>query len=119
MDIVINEKPGGFGLSRKAIEALAALGHELARWEISEIDCGAKTPEFERRYPEGIQGLSYGEDIERNDPLLLKVVRDLGPEANGPYARLKIVMIPDDVRWQVSSDDAGCEWVAEEHRIWD
>jgi hypothetical protein len=107
MDIVINVKVGGFGLSRKAIIALGNLGQDLAKEELAEVEGDNADDE------------QYGRNIDRNDPLLIKVVRDLGDEANGHYAALKIVTIPGDVAWQVESDDTGCEWVAEEHRIWD
>lgn len=105
MEIVINVKPGGFGLSRKAALAIAELGHPLVHQELSVED------------PDPDQ--DYGHAIERNDPILIRVVRDLGPEANGPYAGLKIVSIPDNVAWQIEENDAGEEWVAEQHRTWD
>ena len=44
-------------------------------------------------------------------------MRELGIEANGTHANLKIVEIPADVAWQIDDYD-GLEWVAEQHRIW-
>ena len=38
-------------------------------------------------------------------------------EANGHGAELKVVAIPDDVRWQIS-DMSGVEHVSEVHRTW-
>ena len=53
----------------------------------------------------------------RADPLLVKVVEELGKEANGSCAELKIVEIPDDVKWEISEYD-GNEHIAEKHRTW-
>jgi hypothetical protein len=56
--------------------------------------------------------------IERDDPCLVQAVEELGSGAQGFYANLKIVEIPDDVRWQVEKYEAG-EYVAEVHRRWE
>lgn len=61
---------------------------------------------------------SYCRDIPRDDTTLVQVVEQLGSvEASGPYAKLKIVEIPDGVRWQIE-EHAGMEWVAEQHQTW-
>ncbi len=59
----------------------------------------------------------YDRDLERDDPVLVQVVEELGSKADGRYAELEIVEIPDDVRWQIEEYD-GKEWVAEQHRTW-
>lgn len=59
----------------------------------------------------------YEANFERDDPVLIQVVEELGPKANGKHASLKIVEIPDDVEWQIEEYD-GSEWVAEKHRTW-
>jgi hypothetical protein len=59
----------------------------------------------------------HDSDLERNDPVLVQVVEELGEDANGAHAELKIVEIPDDVEWQIDEYD-GVEWVAEKHRTW-
>ena len=56
-------------------------------------------------------------DIERNDPVLVKVVEELGSKSFGFAANLKIVEIPDDVNWEVVQYD-GLEHIAEKHRTW-
>ena len=56
-------------------------------------------------------------DISRNDPKLVECVEKLGEEANGMYAELKVVEIPDDVNWEIGEYD-GLEWVEEVHRRW-
>lgn len=56
-------------------------------------------------------------DIERNDPILVQVVEEMGEESYGGYAKLKIVEIPDDVDWFIDEYD-GMEHIAESHRTW-
>ena len=63
----------------------------------------------------GIEIPDFRED--RSNHLLVQVVEELGRHANGEYAELKIVDVPDDVEWFIDGHD-GCEWVAEKHRIW-
>lgn len=91
MKIIINACYGGFGLSEKAL----ALFNERA---------GTVT--------------TYERDIARNNPILVEIVEQLGEAADGGFAKLKFVEIPDDVQWQIDEYD-GNEWVAEKHRIWD
>ena len=90
MKIVINTCYGGFGLSKEAL----ALYNERAGTAIK-----------------------YEDDIKRNDLILIEIVEQLGEAANGGFAKLKVVKIPDDVQWQIEEYD-GVEWVAEKHRIW-
>jgi len=89
--IVINTCFGGFGLSEEAITLY-------------------------KRYA-GVTGDISHYDIDRDDPFLIKVVNELGNDANGSHAKLKIVQIPSDVDWQIDEYD-GNEWVAEVHRTW-
>jgi hypothetical protein len=44
-------------------------------------------------------------------------VEELGSEANGHCAELKIVQIPNDVHWQIENAN-GVEHVSEVHRTW-
>ena len=76
MKIVINKCFGGFGLSEKAKEIL------------------------------GIDNFFDEYQIDRNDPKLIEVVETLGDEANGRYARLRVVNIPDDATdWELDEYD--------------
>ena len=89
MQVVINKCFGGFGLSEKALEMYQ---------ELSGKDC-----------------CSY--DIERTDPILIKVVKTLGKDANNRFSELKIVDIPDDVEYYIGDYD-GIETIHETHRSW-
>ena len=91
MKIVINANYGGFGLSNLALQRY------IAR-------TGASADLYER-------------DIARDDPVLVELVESMGSTADGKYARLKVVEIPDDVDWTIQEYD-GMEWVAEAHRTW-
>ena len=61
------------------------------------------------------------QDIQRDDPILIKIVQELGlKRAGGNYSQLEIIEIPDDVPddgWIIKDYD-GMEWVAEKHRTW-
>lgn len=89
--VVINDCYGGFGLSVRALE------------------------EYKRLSGAGPD--TYDRDIPRDDPYLVKIVKELGMGANGTHANLKIVEIPGDVDWLIQEYD-GAEWVAEAHRTW-
>ena len=47
----------------------------------------------------------------------VRTVLELGSEADGDSALLKIVDIPDDIDWVIEEYD-GSEWVSEKHRTW-
>ena len=113
MKIVINSDYGGFGLSDKAI----------ARYlEIKEIEYETKKEMgYTCFFHKGFLGVSEHYineyDIERNDPVLVQVINELGNEAGGKYSSLKIVDIPADVKWFITDYD-GIETIHEEHRKW-
>ena len=58
-----------------------------------------------------------GRSIKRDDPLLVQLVEELGEDADGAHAHLKIIDIPDDVEWHIEEYD-GYEHIAETHRTW-
>lgn len=53
----------------------------------------------------------------RSDIDLVKVVKELGDAANGACAELRIVEIPDDVKYEIDEYD-GNESIHEVHRSW-
>ena len=53
----------------------------------------------------------------REHPLLVECVQVLGDKANGGLARLRIVEIPDGIKYQIDEYD-GQESVHEEHSSW-
>ena len=93
--VVINACHGGFGLSDEATE--------LYKLFCTDVDV----------VPEEYEGF-----IGRDSKELVSTVKVLGDRANTRFSKLKIVEIPDDVKWQIHDYD-GWEWVAEQHRVWD
>jgi hypothetical protein len=56
-------------------------------------------------------------DIDRDDPLLVQVIEELGEEANGSHAKLEVIEIPDGVEYTIDEYD-GIESIHEKHRSW-
>lgn len=110
MKLVINRCFGGFGLSEDAVNKIALLKGDT----IYPGDHYGTTYFFRDKELTDIYDCN---GIERNDPILVQVVEMLGEAADGEYAELSIVEIPDDVDWQICEYD-GNEWVAEAHRTW-
>lgn len=112
--IVINKRYGGLGLSRKAFLRLRELGHPLA---LEETDIGEVWADAPSVREEWLDSFCY--DIPRDDPLLLQVIDELGVEvSSAPMAQLKIVEIPDGVKWHIEKYH-GLESIDEDHRSWD
>lgn len=90
MKIVINRCYGGFSLSEAAYKFL--------------------------KIPWDGYGYKFNHE-DRSNPQLVKCVEKLGKLANGKYAELNVVEIPDGTEYQIEEYD-GVEWVAEKHKTW-
>ncbi len=136
MKIVINTCYGGFGLSLLAQQRYLELNGKKAHFykynyktdkykkihnsiskELLFIQCftqnyGNNFSEYPKEQTEFFQS-----KIPRNDQKLIQVIKEFGTKANGNFAQLDIVEIPDDVDWEIEEYD-GKEWVAERHRVW-
>lgn len=139
MKVVINDMHGGFSLSYEGMLHYAMLkGLELypekdnpndywRYWlvpkdqrptDLTTAQWCALPHEGRVAYNEQWDKLRLSErDMPRNDPALVQTVEELGDKAAGRYSSLKIVEIPDDVKWEIDEYD-GLEWVAEVHRKW-
>ena len=91
MKVVINVCHGGFSLSKEANDWLK-----------------------QRGAAEGTHGIQY--TIKRDDPLLIECVETLGEAAETRFSKLRVIEIPDGIKWQVGEYD-GTEW--ETHRKWE
>jgi len=88
MKVVINKSYGGFGLSKRATRMMELLLPDESQF-----------------------------NVDRSDPYLVKIVEYLGEAASSEFSELRIVEIPDGVKWHIEEYD-GKEWVAEDHRTW-
>jgi hypothetical protein len=135
--IVINKCYGGFGISHEAIMAYAKLsGIKLYAYvNARRADTNfSKYIEYDPKSDESYFCIHYSSipyeesndinkgyfsthDIKRDDPILIKVVEELGEAAAGRHAKLKIVEIPDGVVWELDEYD-GMESIDEVHQSW-
>jgi len=117
MKIAINVRHGGFGLSDKACQWLI----DNKGWTVTDYKDGdyanpdadfvsTKNAEFSFREKYHLVQSESSKSF-RNNPDLIEVIETLGAEANGNFADLEIVEIPDDVDWQIEEYD-GVEWIA-------
>lgn len=124
--IVINEKHGGFGLSHEAslryfeLKGVTVYPEEcvwadlwtywllpegkrvdvpLSNWNELSMDERIAYNQICSEHTVSLR------EVARDDPILVRVVEELGETANGKYADLKIVEIPDDVKWQIEEYD--------------
>lgn len=101
MKIAINRCYGGFGLSEVLFRELGIIWDEFGC--INNDDLGIDS---DNRY-------AY-----RADPRLVAAIEKIGEEkASGAYAKVAIVDIPNDVKWQINEYD-GFETIHEVHRSW-
>jgi hypothetical protein len=115
MKIVINKKYGGFHLSK---EAILLYGEKKGLNIIAEEDKVIKDL-YHYYLNEEKEENGFSEwDIERNDPIFVEVVEHLGDLANGRYSKLKVVEVPDDIKWYIHDYD-GAESIHECHRSWE
>lgn len=134
MKIVINTKYGGFNLSYAGVMKYAKLSGLKLNAYVNKRDSNGNINfnEYRKYNGKGDELLIYystgklnsvsegyfsARDIQRNDKNLVAVVEQLGEKANSKFSKLKVVEIPDDVKWTIEEYD-GIEWVTEEHRTW-
>ncbi len=110
--IIINKSYDEFCVSHKAFLRLRELGQQEALQEPNRSEhwpaaAGPREPSLNQ----------YGKLIPRDDQTLVRVVEELREAANGHAAALKVVAIPDEVKWLITKAEGG-EQVSEAHRTW-
>jgi len=139
MKVVINSCYGGFGLSYEGMLRY----FELNGWKCYpvknkdwELYTYWKIPKEEIKYQlTGKDWLNASEQdrlkstdeynlytvddrsIDRDDPTLIQTIEELGEKANGQFAELKIINIPDGISYKIEEYD-GLESIHETHQIW-
>lgn len=93
--VVINNRHGGFGLSEKAIKRY----FEIKGWDLIKDK----------------NNFSIW-DLERDDPVLIQVVEELGSAADGDCAELRVFHIESGTRYIIEEYD-GAESITLEHEI--
>lgn len=141
MKVVINKCYGGFGLSEAAMQRYAELkgltlypevdpkfpgSSFVTYWIVPPSERGpfvgddewaaASLEERQASNKRWGQQTLYDRYINRDDPALVQVVEELGDAANGGFARLRVVDVPDGVEWELDEYD-GVESIHEVHRV--
>jgi len=91
MKVAINTCFGGFGLSKEAYDYLGL------EWD---------------NY-----GYKYDNQNERSNIKLIECIEELGEKANGLYANIKIIEIPDNIKYYIDNYD-GKETIRKEYDTW-
>lgn len=136
MKIIINKCHGGFSISDAAVKRYAELKgitlypekgrYDTVWWTIPPEERPAKPvgnwlsqpPADWTAYNECYKNNTLTNRPEdRTDNVLIQVIEEFGKDANGRFAVLAVIEIPDNVEWEISEYD-GIEWVAEKHRTW-
>lgn len=98
-EIVINRCHGGFNLSIEAINYYAKL-------KGLEVDHIVSVPTYDNDdYIRIGKSIWHPKNIERDDPILVQVVKELGEKANGINSQLKIIELDYDTRYEIGYCD--------------
>ena len=114
MKVVINSSYGTFELSDEAHTLYAKLkGYKLIK------DGNDVYRDFYKN-EESEENIIDEWTFDRSDPDLVQVVETLGEKAgHGKNCKLKVVEIPDNIKWYIDDrNQGGGEFIAEEHRTW-
>jgi len=142
MKVAINVDIGGFALRREILLKMYEVGSPLIhafdgdedrKWyemQLEEINkyTGEQAEQqmewLKNQYvfaPDGKVLYWGGNDIDRADPLLIQLIEEYDGNAHQDWQshrKIKIVEVPNDVKWYIHEDDCGYEVVHEEHRMW-
>ncbi len=111
--VVFNACYGGFGLSRSAI----LLGRALSgnhKW-------GGPSLKGDLYDNGGTCNEDYGHcrELKRTDPILIRVIEELGEEANGDHADLRIEEIQTGIRYRIDEYDGSERVITVEDYEWE
>ena len=96
VELMVNECYGGFGFSREALDAYAVRKREAHQGQPSGQDCSSY----------------YSFQIERHDPIMVQIVKEMGDRAWGVCASITIQTIPAQyIRHYVIEEFEGAEQI--------
>lgn len=121
MKIIVNRCYGGFGISDEACDWLI----KNKGWKVSEYlkdgntlkDKSAKLTKTDNPKIYGKYWTVYDRDEMRINKDVIECVEALKEKASSNLAKLVVIEIPDDVKWEMDEYD-GIESVHEVHRSW-
>jgi hypothetical protein len=129
--IVYNNCYGGFGLSEKAVMRYAELkGIKLYKGKGNSLYTPFYTvpeEEYNKIHSEDLLKKDYRRSnelyftdrgIERDDPILVQVVEELGEEASSHYASLAIAEIPSGTLYRIDEYDGSESVMTAEDYDW-
>lgn len=135
--VILNKCYGGFGVSKLGYELYAKKkGLQLFCYEFdtnalknhiykyAKNDC-LFTHYFTKDFGNNVQISNenyekyslYLREEHREDPILIEVIEELGDKANGRFANLKVVEIPDDLNYVIDDYD-GIETLHQDVETW-
>ena len=125
MKVILNKRYGGFCVSQEAYELYAKKkGIEIFSYDMKLINgkpayrkTNAGSSIFNTTFTK-----DFGDYVEmsdddfdkyylnldeshREDPILIEVIEELGKRANGPFAKLVIIDIPDGMEYEIDDYD--------------
>lgn len=113
--IVINNQHGGFSLSDAATElylnlrGLAWTKKTDPNWSFFGLNYYTTSPGEEDQF-------FSSRNISRTDETLIKIIEQLGDEANGDFASLEIIDLQPGTKYRIQEYD-GSEWIETESDI--
>lgn len=137
MKVILNKCYGGFGVSQEAYELYAKKkGIEIFSYDMKFVN---DKPAYRKTNTgSSIFNTTFTKDFgdyaeisdddfdkyylcldesHREDPVLIEVVEELGKKANGPFAELVVVDIPDGMEYEIDDYD-GVETLHEKVKKW-
>lgn len=104
--IVYNAEFGGFSISKEAVLLAREISGDPNWGNVSDS-------ELNRSF-----GLGQYPNVVRHDPVLVRVVEELGERASGPYATLQIVELPDGTEYRIDEYDGSESVETRDSYVW-